>query len=124
MLNEDESKIVTAVFNRFLEGEGTGSDCSSTPWDTLDDQLQALEHLDDDQIHREADVQLYHHSKGAIHCGQENCSQDCFARTVVDAATYICYLYKKTGNLHKNNRYVLVQYLSLSQLGMILSEAK
>lgn len=121
MMNPDEAKVVAEVFRRFIDGEGVGSDCKGTSWDIIDDHLENLACLNDEEVHREADIQLYMHNKGKIECGQEFCNQGCFAQVVVDAASYICELYQDTHNLHKNNRYILEHYLALSHSGMIIS---
>lgn len=117
MMTPDQAKVVGEVFRRFLEGEeGAG-------WDEVDTQLQHLESLTDDETYKEADIQVYYHNYGKVKCSQEFCNQGCYAQTVVDAVIYICDLYKETGNLHKNNRYILSYYLALSHLKMIVSDA-
>lgn len=112
----DEAKLVQEVYRRFLDGE------ENADWDEIDDQLYHLDYLEDDQIHKEADVQLEKHKKGNIRCGQEFCNQGCYAIKVVEAVVSIINLYKETEYLPKENRYILEYYLALSHLKMIISE--
>lgn len=118
MMSPDQVKTVSDVFRKFMESE------TQNTWDSLDDQMSHLEYLSDDEIHREADIQVYYHSKGTVKCGHEFCNQGCYAQTIVDAVGYILELYKDGGEMHKNNRYVLEYYLSLSALRMIVSDPK
>lgn len=116
MMTPDQVRIVAQVYRRFAESE-------DRPWDSLDDNLWPLEWLDNDQLHRECDVLLEKHRQGKPRCDVEHKKEnECFVPTIIDAVVAILDLYKKTGYMHKNNRYILEYYLALTQIGMIISD--
>lgn len=115
MLNPEQFQTVEQVYVRFMEGEELAG------WDEIDTQLEYLDYLDEEQIFREASVQVIYHESGKVGCNDEFCGQGCFAEIVVEAAEIICELFNNTGQLTPKHRYVLEYYLALSQLKMIVS---
>lgn len=114
MMTSEQSKIVSQVFRQFASSEELG-------WGELDDNLCLLEYLDDDQLHREADVLLTKHQRGNPECRVKHDKSACFVPKIIEAVSIILELYKETGNLHKNNKYVLQYYLALTQISHIIS---
>lgn len=110
-----ESKVVTEVYLKFIETEKRG-------WTAVDDYLEMLDFLDDDQLHREADVIHSRHSVGNARCDTDHKKSECFVPTIVEAVGYVLDLYKDTGNMHPKNKYILQCYLALSQAGAIVSD--
>jgi hypothetical protein len=115
MMTPEQRKVVTQAYNHLMEKESRG-------WDGLDDSMYCLEYLDDDQLHREADVIHEHHVKGKVRCQQNHPIEHCFIPMLVDAATAILDLYKETSSMHPKNRYILQYYLAMQQVGMIVLE--
>lgn len=114
MMTSEQSKMVSLVYRQFASSEELG-------WGELDENLCLLEYLDDDQLHREADVLLSKHQQGKPECRVKHEISACFVPKIIEAVSVILELYKETGNLHKNNRYVLQYYLALSQINHIVS---
>jgi hypothetical protein len=117
MMSDDQKKVVIQVYNHLLEKESRG-------WDGLDDYMDHLDYLDNDQLHREADVIHSIHAKGTVRCQQDHAREKCFIPLLVESAGAILELYKDTGNMHDKNRYILQYYLAMNQASMILMESK
>lgn len=117
MMTPEQVKTVTQVYHTLMQNEERG-------WDSLDDCMDMLEALDDDQLHREVDVIYEKHKLGKAKCKITHSETECFIPTLIDAVSSIMELYKKTGYLHKNNRYILQSYLALDQVGEILVDSK
>jgi hypothetical protein len=115
MMTSDQAKSVAEVYRRFIDAEGIRG------WTEVDDYLDALSWLDDDQLHREADVVFEIHKRGQVKCMADHDQSKCFVPRIVEVVGYILELYKETGNLHKNNRYILEYYLAYQQAGMIIT---
>jgi hypothetical protein len=115
MMTPEQRKTVTNAYNHLMEKEARG-------WDGLDDCMDCLEYLDDDQLHREADVIYEQHAKKQVKCQQDHPIDHCFIPMLVDASAAILELYKETGSLHPKNRYILQYYLAMQQVGMIVCE--
>lgn len=123
-MTPEQSKVVEQVYEKFMEGE------ANFTWDEVDDQMVYLDYLGDGQLWREASVQHYEHTvSGTVKCSQEFCNNGCYAQTIVDAAGYILSNSKTVtldnkitmnNDMTPKNRYVLEQYLALSQLGYIV----
>lgn len=113
MMSPDQRRAVSEVYNHLLESERRG-------WDGLDDYIGMLEFLDNDQLHREADVIYEHHSKGTVRCHQDHSQDKCFIPVLVEAVGAILELYKDKGNMHDRNKYILQYYLAMNQTGLIL----
>lgn len=118
MMSPEKIRAINEVYLRFMDSE------EDAGWDVIDDHLQHLEYLDDLEIVRESEIQTHYHSFGKIKCQQETCDRGCFAQSVCDAVTHILDFYKVTNELNVENRYVLENYLALSKVGMIISDAK
>lgn len=116
MMTPEQRKVVTQAYNHLLEKEARG-------WDGLDDCMDCLEYLDDDQLHREADVIHAQHTLGKVRCQQNHPIEHCFIPMLVDAASAILELYKETSSMHPKNRYILQYYLAMQQVGMIICDS-
>lgn len=117
MMTPEQRRTVVEVYNHFIESEKRGG------WDVLDDYIVWLEILDDDQLHREADVVYYHHNLGSVRCREDHPKDKCFVPILVEAVGAILELYKDNGHLHEKNKYILQYYLAMNQTGMILMES-
>lgn len=115
MMTSDQARAVAQVFRRFVNSE-------DRPWDDLDEQLNMLDWLDDDQLHREADVVFEQHKNKNTRCSVPHKNDECFVPTIIEAVNAILELYKETGQMHKNNRYILQYYIGLTHIGMILAD--
>lgn len=117
MMTKEQTEIVKQAYSHLLDSEKRG-------WDGLDDYIDYLDYLNDDQLHREADVIYSYHITGMPRCSQNHAREKCFIPVLVEAAGAILELYKETGNLHEKNKYVLQYYLAMNQANMILVDAK
>jgi hypothetical protein len=113
MMSPEQVRTVAQVYRQFIENE------SHRGWDEIDNYLLYLDFLDDDQLHREADVVYVQHKDEKVGCDQDHKLSDCFVPKVIDAVNAILELYKVTGHMHKNNRYILQYYIAITQAGMI-----
>lgn len=115
MLSTEEAKNITFVYSALLDSELKG-------WQDLDDFLEILEWLDDSELYREAEVLYSYHKNEDMGCPYPHKEgSSCFVKKVLEAVEAITELYKETGNLHPRNRYVLANYLALTQDGQIIS---
>lgn len=117
MMSQDQIKVVVQVYSHLMENEKRG-------WDGLDEYLSHLEYLDDDQIHREADVIHSYHKNNVMRCNQEHPKEECLIPIMIESVGAIIDLFKETGNLHEKNRYILEYYLAMNQAQMILVESE
>jgi len=117
MMSPEQVKTVTYVYHALIQNEERG-------WDGLDDCMDLLENLDDDQLYREVDVLLTKHLQGKPRCKIKHNEAECFIPRLIEAVSSIAELYKKTGYMHKNNRYILMSYLGLQEVGEILVDAQ
>ena len=115
-MSPEQRKTVTSVYNHLISKESRG-------WDDLDDYLDMLEYLDNDQLHREADVLYLQHCRGPVKCHQDHPREQCFVPLLVDAVSSILELYKESNAMHPKNRYILQYYLAMYQAGMILVDS-
>lgn len=115
MMTQDQVKNVTHIYSLFIQSE------TARGWNELDDVLEYLEYLDDDQLHREADVIYEIHKRGNVKCKSDHEQSKCAVPRIVDAVGAILDLYKETNQLHKNNRFILEYYLAYQQCGWIVS---
>lgn len=115
MMSPTQAKIVAEVYRHFIERE-------NTPWTPMDDLLDYLEYLDDDQLHREADVIYLMQINRNPRCERDHEKSACFIPVLIDAIVAILDLYKDTNQLHKNNRYILQYYVACSQMGGIITD--
>lgn len=115
MMTPEQRRAVVEVYNHFLESEKRG-------WDMLDDYIVYLDFLDNDQLHREADVVYYQHGLGKVRCPQNHSRDKCLMPILLEAVGGILELYKENNSLHANNKYILQYYLAMNQSGMILVE--
>ncbi len=111
-MTPDEVKNVVLVYNHLIDREDRG-------WDELDELICYLEYLDDDQLHREADVLYCEHAKGKVRCPQDHKVSNCFIPKLVDAVFSIMEIYKETNQLHVKNRYILEYYLAMSKAEIV-----
>jgi hypothetical protein len=114
MLDSHQIKILTHLYNQFLDSEKKG-------WTNLDDFLELLEFLDSDQLYREADLLYTHHKNRNMGCPYKHSNgTECFVKPLLEGVEAILNLYLETGNMHPNNRYILQYYLALAQDGQIV----
>lgn len=116
MMTSDQVKVVVGVYAHLIAAEDRG-------WDSLDDYMHHLEYLDDDQLHREADVILTEHVRGLVRCRENHPREKCFIPTLIEAVGAILELYKDTNNLHPKNRYILCYYLAFNQADLIIVDS-
>ena len=112
MMTPDQSKTVRRAYNHLISHENRG-------WDDLDDFMDYLEYLNDDELHREADVLLSSHANANVRCHQDHDPKDCFIPLLIEAVGSILDLYKETGLMHAKNKYVVQYYLAMNQANMI-----
>lgn len=116
MMTPDQVKKVTEVFRKFAD-----SDLQQKEWSEIDDYMVYLDYLEDNQLILEATVIHYSHSLGKVGCGIDH-PNECFMPSVVEAVGSILILYSETGQLHKNNRYILEYYLTIDHMDLIVVE--
>ena len=108
MITNDQANTINRDYRHLLKHENRG-------WDGLDDYIGYLEYLDDDQLHREADVIFAFHSKVNVKCTQDHPKEQCFIPILVEAAGAILEYYKDVGKLSERHKYILQYYLSMEQ---------
>ena len=114
MLDSSQIKNITYVYAKFLESEAMG-------WSSIDDYLEMLEFLDDDQLYRECEVLYSEHKNRNMGCEYDHKSGSiCLVKNILEAVESILNLYQETNDLHIKNRYILCNYLALSQSGKII----
>jgi hypothetical protein len=114
MLGSAESKNLTYLFNQFLK-------CEEKGWTELDDFLDILDYLDDDQLCKESAVLFSFHKNKNMGCPYKHATgTQCFVKPILEGVEAILNLHDETGNLHINNRYILLHYLALSETGNII----
>jgi hypothetical protein len=112
-MNLEQVRVVAEVYRQFMASE------ESRGWEPIDDYLDFLEYLDNDQLHREADVILEQHKGLNVKCEKDHPQVECLVPKLLEAAAAILDLYRETGELHKKNKYILQYYLACNQAGMI-----
>lgn len=113
MMTQEETQVVRVVYDRFLDSE-------SLEWGDLDENLEFFGWLSDKELVNEAKVKHINHSRGKIfRCTSSHSQEDCFAPFILEAATHIIKLWDKTRILHDKNRYVLLYYVSMSEMSLI-----
>lgn len=118
MLNNDQKEIVRKVYNKFAESDAAGNE----GWSEIDENMSYLDWLEDSQVVIEAAVKLQLQQQGVPRCNLDHRNPgDCFVPVVLEAVGYILDLYANTGHLPTKNRFILQYYLTLSQIGYILS---
>ena len=121
MMSKEETEIVKIVYTRFLECESDSrsSEDSVATWGGVDDNLEFVSFLSDGELISESSTKFDGHCNGILRCASNHAQENCFAPRIFDAVEAILNLYEKTGLLHKNNRYVLEYYLTMSEMGLI-----
>jgi len=94
----------------------------SVSWGDLDDTLEFFGWLSDRELIKEAQIRFSFHQHGVFRCTQNHDQQYCVAPLILDSVEAIVSLYKKTGELHEKNRYILTYYLSMSELNFIYTD--
>lgn len=113
MTQLDKENHINSIYKAILNNE-------SEEWTSLDELLELLSFLDDDQLHREADVILFRHSLGQTRCPIDHPINECNVPKIVAGVGFILEFYQETGKMSKSNRYILEYYLALAQSGMIV----
>lgn len=116
MMPEDEQKIVSIVFKRFYQ-----LDVENLKWGEIDECIYTLDWMSDEEVIIEAAIKIQMQTSGTPRCKKTHTSDECFVPTIIEAIGHILNLYGETSELHKNNRFILLYYLALSQTGHILS---
>ena len=113
MMTSKQKKIVNSVYEKFYSNE-------KESWTEIDESMYYLDNLDDDQLHREADVLLYKHTTGKPRSKVPHPGQESFIPTIIKAVSFILEDYKETNKLTDRSRYVLQYYLALDSVKMIV----
>ena len=114
MLTPDEAANIKYTYRKLMESESKG-------WQEIDDYLEMLEYLDDLQLYKESEALYGHHRHKNMGCPYNHTpGSACFVANMLESVDSILQLYKKTKNLHVDNRYILCYYLALSQMGQIV----
>jgi hypothetical protein len=116
MMTKDQVKSVTIVYNRFMDNEDGGK------WTVIDDNLEWVGWMTTEELITETSLKVLKHSEGEFRCITNHSLEVCFAPVILSAVEAILELYSETLQLHKNNRYILEYYLSMSEMGMIYSQ--
>jgi hypothetical protein len=113
MMTPEQTKNVVFVYNHLIDKENRG-------WDALDDYIQTLEYLGDEELCIEVEIAYAYHDGFQVKCEQTHTKEQCFIPLLVEAVCSIVELYKKTGDMHQKNKYILHYYLAMDQAKMIL----
>lgn len=109
----DQAQIIKVVYERFIDGE-------SLEWADIDCNLEFFDWLHDKELISEVKVKQIKHSKGKIfRCTSSHNQEDCFAPFILDAVTFIIDLWDNTRILEEKHRYILLYYVSMSEMGLI-----
>lgn len=115
MMTDDEGQVVRIVYERFLDSE-------SQDWGDLDCNLEFFDWLHDKELINEVRIKQINHLRGKfLRCTSDHDQESCFAPVIMEAVGYILDLWDSTRILHERNRYVLLYYVSMSEMGLIFS---
>ncbi len=117
MATKDQVRTVAHVYKKLIEMESMG-------WSTLDDHMEMLDYLDDDQLHREASVLLKKHKEDRFRPELDVPNPDLLVPMIVESVATILGLYNSTGVLDEKCRYILQQYLALTQAKKLKFKAR
>lgn len=124
MMTAEEVSVVKLVFSRFMESECINEKNEKTNWGDLDYNLDYFDWMSDNELITESQIRYENHKKGkSFRCYSSHKSEDCFAPFILEAVEAILSLNNKAKELHPKNRYILVYYLSMSEMLMIFEEA-
>lgn len=123
MMTAEEASVVKLVFSRFMESECINEKNEKTNWGDMDCVLDEIGWLSDQELIAEAEIRHDMHKRGKIfRCYSSHKQEDCFAPFILEAVGAILSLNNSTIELHPKNRYILVYYLSMSEMMMIFNE--
>lgn len=113
MMTNIEKQIVTSIYRHFLESELEG-------WTEIDDMLELMEMLNDQEVVDESVINNNHFMQHGVQCGEgHNSPDECFAGVILEAVNAILRVYLETRVLHEKNRYILLYFLTLSEMKLI-----
>ena len=112
MMSEEQSKVVKLVYSRLIESE-------EGVWTDIDENLLFYDWLDDKELITESHIKHEKHSRGVFRCSQKHNQENCVAPLILESVEAILKLYRETSQLHIKNRYILVYYLVMTEMGMI-----
>ena len=113
MMRQEELALIKVVYERFLDSE-------STDWSDLDYNLEFFGWLNDKELVNETKIKRTKHLKGKVFmCATVHDQQDCFAPYILEAVGYILNEWDKTRTLSEKNRYILLYYTAMSEMGVI-----
>lgn len=112
-MTQEEIQVIKVVYDRFIDSE-------TLDWGDLDCNLEFFDWLSDKEIISETKVKLIKHSKGKIfRCTSTHNQEDCFAPFILEAVNNIVNFWDKTRILDEKSRYILLYYVSMSEMGLI-----
>ena len=112
-MTRQEAQVIKVVYERFIDSE-------SLEWADIDCNLEFFDWLHNKELVSEAKVKQIKHSKGKIfRCTSNHNQEDCFAPFILEAVTYIINLWDRTRILEEKHRYILLYYVSMSEMGLI-----
>lgn len=118
VMTEKETQAIKLVYDRFIRSESADwSDLNSD----LESNLEFFGWLTDKELVNEVKVKQLKHSRGKIfRCTETHeKDEDCFAPYILEAIGYIINLWDKTRILTEKNRYILLYYVSMAEMGLI-----
>lgn len=115
MFTQSQRNNIEVVLKRFEELE------QKPIWNVIDNCMLHLENLSNDQLNREAHLAVEKHQSGNPRCQVDHPKDTCMAPLIVQAASDVVIEHNLSGILSKDNRFLLMYYLSLSHAGNILS---
>jgi len=112
-MNREEAQVIKVVYERFIDSE-------SLEWADIDCNLEFFDWLYDKELIDEAKIKQIKHSQGkTFRCTSNHSQEDCFAPFIFEAVTYILNLWDRTRILEEKHRYILLYYVSMSEMGLI-----
>ena len=118
MMSEKETKLFKRIYSHLLKGEEAG-------WTEIDDNLEFFEWLTDRDLLLESELKRQRHTKNGVRCPIEHDRKDCHAPAFLDVVHSIMKLYMKPEGpsgleIHVQHRYVLMNYIALSEMGLLV----
>lgn len=116
-MSQEHQQAISIVYTQFLKAD------EARGWNEFDEDLFYLECLDDDQLHREADVALFEHRKNVKNAPKDKVFMTSIfgvkVNAIIDVVESCLETYKNTGHMTEKNRYILQHFLTFINIRLL-----
>lgn len=114
MKRKTPEEITDLIYKNILKSEEGG-------WSDLDDNLEFYDYLTDKEVFVEASIKRRSHIKTGIRCDTEHEQKECNAPMFLEMVTYLLKRFEDSEFLSERDRYLLLNYLAMSEMGILRS---